>query len=205
VVSFPLAFPQIIYTRSSFPLIRATCPAHLILLNSNIPIILGEEYKSRSSALCSFLYSPITSTLIPHLLLSPLFSNTLSLCSSHNVRDQFSVYKKLKIPLITVCSVSTAFCILCRHRVIQILRHHEKVIIFCIQLNQNLHAGNLPAYTDYIFLTADYSWYNMSLSSVFTGSNTKVYGFESQPRHGCLCTCIRFVLSCMKVEALRRG
>jgi hypothetical protein len=48
-----------------------------------ILIILGEEYKSRSSSLCSFLYSPVTSSLFgPNILLSTLFSNTLSLCSS---------------------------------------------------------------------------------------------------------------------------
>jgi hypothetical protein len=29
----------------------------------NILIILGEEYKSRSSSLCSFLHSPVTSSL----------------------------------------------------------------------------------------------------------------------------------------------
>jgi hypothetical protein len=42
-----------------------------------------------SSSLCSFLQPPITSILFsPNILLSTLFSNTLSLCSSLNVRDQ---------------------------------------------------------------------------------------------------------------------
>jgi hypothetical protein len=51
--------------------------------------ILSEEYKSRSSSLRNFLHSPVTSSLFgPNILLNTLFSNTLSLCSSLNVRDQ---------------------------------------------------------------------------------------------------------------------
>jgi hypothetical protein len=36
---------------------RATCPAHLVLL-ALITLILGEEYKPCSSSLCSFLQPP---------------------------------------------------------------------------------------------------------------------------------------------------
>jgi hypothetical protein len=43
-------------------------------------MIFGEEYRSLSSSLCSLLYSPVTSSLLgPNILLSTLFSNTLSL------------------------------------------------------------------------------------------------------------------------------
>ena len=46
---------------------------------------------SYSSSLCSLLHSPVTSSLFgPDILLSTLFSNTLSLCSALNVRDQVS-------------------------------------------------------------------------------------------------------------------
>jgi hypothetical protein len=64
-----------------------TCymPTHLILLDLINRTILGREYRPLSSSLCNFFHSPVTSSL-----LSTPFSNTLSLRSSPNVRDQVS-------------------------------------------------------------------------------------------------------------------
>ena len=71
--------------------IHAACPVHPILLDFITWIILGEEYRSLSFLLCSFLHSLVTSSLLgPNIHLSTLFSDTLSLRSSLNVKDQVS-------------------------------------------------------------------------------------------------------------------
>jgi hypothetical protein len=50
--------------------IRATCPAHLIIFDFITRTILGEEYRSLSSQLCSFPHSPDTSSFSdPNILL----------------------------------------------------------------------------------------------------------------------------------------
>ena len=56
--------------------IRATCPVHISLLDFITRIIFGQEYRSLSFSLCSFLHFPVISSLLgPNILLSYLFSD----------------------------------------------------------------------------------------------------------------------------------
>ena len=88
---FPSGFPTKTLYTTLFSSICTTCPDHLILLNFITETVLGEEYWSLSSSLCSFLHSLVTSSLLgPNILLNTLFSKTLSLRSSLKVSDQVS-------------------------------------------------------------------------------------------------------------------
>ena len=79
---------------------RATCPAHLILLDFITRTILDEVYRSFSSSLYNLLHSPVTSSLLgPNILLNTIFSNTLSFLSSLIVSDKFHTHTKQQAKL----------------------------------------------------------------------------------------------------------
>ena len=88
-VSQVVSFPQVSPPKPSLShACYMPCPSHLDLITRTI---FGEQYRSLSSSLCSFLHSPVTSSLLgPNILLNTLFSNTLSLRSSFNISDQVS-------------------------------------------------------------------------------------------------------------------
>ena len=88
---FPSRVPTNILYAPLFSPVHTTCPAHLILFYLIARIIFDDEYRSLSSSFCSLLHSPINSFLVgSNILLSTLFSNSLSLRSSVNVSDQVS-------------------------------------------------------------------------------------------------------------------
>ena len=89
-------------------------PAHRFLFDFIIRKILGEEYRSLSFLLRSFLQSPVTSSLLgPNILLTTLFSNTLSLLFSLNVKNQvphpYKTSGKVIIPYMLIYFISNLF------------------------------------------------------------------------------------------------
>ena len=69
---FPSRFPtKSLYTPPLSP-IRATCSAHLILFYFISRTISGQQYRSLSSSLCSFLNSPVTSSFLAPYSQTPL-------------------------------------------------------------------------------------------------------------------------------------
>ena len=61
---FHSSFPTKILYKCLLSPIRATCPAHTILLDFITQMIFGEQYRSLRSTLCSSLHSPVTTSLV---------------------------------------------------------------------------------------------------------------------------------------------
>ena len=80
--------------------ILTTCPTHLILLDFITQAILGEEYRSLSSSLYSFLQFAVTSSLLgPNILLFVVFSydNNLFVFKLFHVSEYIFIIKSTKL------------------------------------------------------------------------------------------------------------
>ena len=101
-------FPSVLPTKFLYtPLVpptRTTCSAHIIPLHLMTRIIFGEQYRSLSFSLSNLFHSPVPPSLLgPNILLSTLFSNTLSL--------HFSLMWQTKLDIHTNQQDYLQFCI----------------------------------------------------------------------------------------------
>ena len=75
----PSGFPtKTLFTPLSSPL-RDTCPPNLIILDFVTRTILGEEYKSFSSSLCSRLHSPLPRNLYIYIYIYSIIYNSVKI------------------------------------------------------------------------------------------------------------------------------
>jgi len=87
--------------------IRATCPARLILLDFMTRTIWGKECRSLSSSLCSFLHSPVISSLLSPIFFSTLYSQTPSAYVPPSLSvTKFHTHTKQEVNLIVSDQVS---------------------------------------------------------------------------------------------------
>jgi hypothetical protein len=104
MVSFPLAFLPVTYTRSSSPFFTLHVPPSSFSLTWWFLLYLEKNYKSSSSSLCRFLHTPVTSSLYSqNIFFGTLFSNTLSLFSSLNIKDQVSHPYRTTDKIVVLC------------------------------------------------------------------------------------------------------
>jgi hypothetical protein len=91
--------------------IRATCPAHLILLDLITRIIFSEKYRSLSSSLCSFLHSTVALSHFrpkylpqhpilehPQSMFLPQYARASFTPIQNNRQNYSSVYRGMKLP-----------------------------------------------------------------------------------------------------------
>ena len=79
VFSFPSGFRTKTLCTPLHAPVHTTCPAHLILLDFITRTVFGEQYRSFSSSLCSFLHSSVISSLVgPNILKHVYYVNRAS-------------------------------------------------------------------------------------------------------------------------------
>ena len=128
--SLSFRFPHQNPAYALFYPVRSTCPAHLILLDFITRTTLGEEYRSLSSSLCSFLHSPVT--------LSLLILNTPSLpCGSHfhaTSSSSLLYFNNIRLGVKIMKTLITKFLQLFHESILLLTKHpmfyHPRSILF---------------------------------------------------------------------------
>jgi hypothetical protein len=118
MLSFPLhlRLPRGLFlsglpTRTLYAPLRSSVRAHLIFLYfiTEIILVFGEVYISQSSSLCILPLSYNLISLNPKYLRETLFSNTLSLHFSFNMRNQVSSPHKTTGKIALLCILIVKF------------------------------------------------------------------------------------------------
>jgi hypothetical protein len=128
---FPSCFPTKFLYKPLLSPIRTTCPTHLNLLYLINWTILGEEYISLSSSLCSFLHSPLKvgPLAVPHLK-----QMYLIITSTHYV----STCRK------SVCRYMATDCCNPIFIIFSLMFLYLPVFIFCVGPHLLCGAGSYP-------------------------------------------------------------
>lgn len=94
---------------------RAACSVHPVSLDVMAVITFGEEYKLRSFPLRSPVHHPVTSSRLVEICpeLRAMLSDSLSLCSSRNVRDDFTPTTSTVMRTEVFTAVKSSMWVLC--------------------------------------------------------------------------------------------
>ena len=124
-----------------------------LYVNTAIPrTIFGEEYRSLSSSLCSFLYSPITLSLLgPNILLNTVFSNTVSLRSSLNIQAKNDLRGARYCTNIDIQLCVQESEILMETQLFSIVLHKTAIYLYLMQLSCNPRI-NIPKSTLVVYI-----------------------------------------------------
>ena len=130
---FSLKFPHQNPVYSSPLPIRTICPAHLILLDFITRTILGEEFRSFSSWLCSFFNSPVTLSLLgPNMMMAVMMTMMMMIIIIGNARSVSHLwhFRSVINPTNFLLIFSTGWSVLL-HSCLLCSTYAESITLYC--------------------------------------------------------------------------